>query len=187
MLLRLVSDSHHHLFGSKVLRRYERTCINAWRDQLSEEGKNILDWQLSKYDLVQRMSNDKLVCFYCIWDKTCKSFAPAHLFSLRQAEGPPVASIFLQAEQRKRLKADVVIASGRFFGLEFNISPTKSVERRNLSDLDFRVREIKVWVDPITAFEKTSEALLNIDASLPDDYLATVKMPNVQSISKWKV
>lgn len=150
MIIRTLSAAYHRMFGSKALRAYESICIDAWRRNLSDDCAKILDWQLEKYDLVQRMSGDKLVCLYRLGDKRGTSFPSEYLFALNDSEVPPVASIYLSLKGRKGskpLKADIVVVSGRFFGIEFNIPPSEYFSGLSWDKIDAEVREVKVWRD----------------------------------------
>jgi hypothetical protein len=156
MITRALSTIYHRMFGSRALRPYESICIEAWRQNLSKDCIKILDWQLGKYDLVQRMSDDKLVCFYRIGDSRCASFPAEYLFAANESEIPP-ASIYLLSKGTKNMKpmkVDIVIVSGRFFGLELSVPPGQYFSGLGWHKTETEVCEVKVWRDLTVAQEK---------------------------------
>jgi hypothetical protein len=111
--------------------------------------RDILDWQLEQYDFVQRASADRLVNFYCLKDSNFTGWPKSMYFPMLDVENPPVASVYLVdlAGGNKRLRADMNISLGRFFGIEFRNCPAEFFDSADLSGVNSKVVDVKVWVD----------------------------------------
>jgi hypothetical protein len=154
-----VSDVLHRVFGSTKLRAYESACLEAWKRELSPAAVAILDRQLEFYDLVQRQSADKLVCFFRIGDPACKKLPEDSLFALR-AEAS-VARVALRAtgsKGRSSLRADISLFRGRFFGLEFNKRP-QTVFPKDVKSDEIEVTDVAVLLDPMSVESYETEPL----------------------------
>lgn len=159
-ILYFVSDIYHRAFGSTKLRACESACLEAWKRELSPAAVAILDRQLEFYDLVQRQSADKLVCFYRIGDPACKKLPEDSLFPFR-AEDTSVARVALRAtgsKGRSSLRADISLFRGRFFGLEFNKRP-QTVFPKDVKSEKVEVTDVAVLVDPMSVESYETEPL----------------------------
>lgn len=129
-ILKKISRIHYRLFGSTHLRPYEALCINAWKESLSEESKQIFDEQLKQPHFVQRQAGDAKVCFF--WFKE----PLASTFKLSGAD-LHVATVFLKSKSNSGdiLKAKVFIHRGCFFSIEFPKRPKRYAALHSM-DLD---------------------------------------------------
>ena len=126
--------------GSFRLRPYESACIASWRQTLTKPALALLDEQCKRLGVYQRYSDERLLCFYDMTDKSCESWPREILFPC-QAEEVAVARLKLRSVSAPEvmLKADVMLVRGRLFGLDFSKSPKslrEGVEVLNCQNLD---------------------------------------------------
>jgi len=159
-ILQMLNDLLSHIFGSTKLRPYESMCLEAWKRELSGDAVAILERQLELYDLVQRQSAGKLVCFYCIGDPTCKKFPEDALFPFRPEDAAVARVILRRTDENGRasLRADLFVVHGRFFNIEFSRRPT-DVFPRDVKSEDIEVSDVKIVLDPMSADPYAAEPL----------------------------
>lgn len=175
--------------SSAQLRPYETASLDAWRQTLPEQGRVLLDEQLTRLTFRQRQGDGKLVCFYDMADRAATQWPKELLFPCQLSE-VAVARVFLKAKSERtsrEIKADVALCRGRFFGLEFSRSPL-------LLEDGFKMLKTDVLVDPMnncideSATGQARECLLAaIDAKLPGEYFALVSGEKATSINGWNI
>lgn len=160
MMLSKVDIFIKRLFGSSKLRGYELICLEAWKKMLSKDALDILNMQIKAYDLVQRLSNDKLVCFHYLKDSSYESWSDRMFFPLR-GEGKVVATMTLRAAregQRTSLKVDITFSRGRLFSIEFN-RPPKTLFSKREDPSNIEVTDVSVLINPMVAGVDVTEMI----------------------------
>jgi hypothetical protein len=201
--------------GTRGLRPYETACVEAWRETLSPEGAAVLSRQLSRFNLIQRSPDGRLVTFFNTKDKTYASWSSEDFFPLR-AEEISAARVWLRpadSPQQPETKADVVLHRGRLSSIEFNKPPdslragVQVTKVRTLVDLmrqseagaaiplseipgelQERLRRLKATElrKPLPAAQREDLAQ-TIDSKLPEDYTKLVAVTDGATINGWRI
>lgn len=159
MILDAANRLYYRFFGHNKLRDYENLCLEGWKKQLSSSALTILNKQLGLFDLVQRLSDDKLVTFHYLKDSSYKSWSDENFFPLKTEE-ICVASISLRSllsSQKSLIKTKIILHKGRLSSFEFNRAP-KTVFDRNIQSNNIEVATIEVFADPMLAEDFTHHA-----------------------------
>jgi hypothetical protein len=134
--------------GTRRLRPYEQECLAIWQNGLSADGKRILQSQLARFDLVQRLSKDKIVTLYSAEDPGFRNWPTDALFPMRDDEVCVARILFhpQTPERETELKADVVLHKGRLSSVEFSRPPAKSLR------IDPAVARLEMFADPMKPY-----------------------------------
>lgn len=124
--------------GTSYLWSYEAACLLAWRARLAASARQVFGKQMESFDMVQRLSVDKLVTFHSFkYRKRDEWIAAAAAYKLL-ADEVRAARVSLRMKD-KRIKALIVLHEGRLSSLEFDLSPRGvlgSGSRVELNDLN---------------------------------------------------
>jgi len=126
MILAKIDRWYKLLFCNADLRPYEATCLDAWKEQLSETPRLQLEGQLSRFDYVERLADDKQVNFWCLKEQHAYSPEELRFLAGTKEQAVEVATVWLRRRQprsRARLRADMSVVNGEFFSIEFNKPP----------------------------------------------------------------
>jgi len=136
--------------GTTKLRSYELICLDHWRELLSPEATDVLNRQLQLFDVIQRLSQDKLVTFHRL-DSEC--WPHGTLFETRGVE-TMVATVWLKSGRpgEQVIRVDIILNLGCLSSLEFSISPKGSLGAARSHQIE--IIKIKEWLDPMAADEK---------------------------------
>lgn len=137
----MINRLWYRLFGSRTLRAYEQSCIDIWRQSLSDEGKSILDAQLKQPHFVQRQAADAKVCFFWFNKPSAPLFKNA-------APDLHAATLFLKSQDNgaEALQAKIFVHRGRFFSLEFPKRPQRYAELHQMSLATLHATSIKTHI-----------------------------------------
>ena len=201
--------------GTRELLPYETTCVEAWRENLSTQGVAVLSRQLSRFNLIQRSPDGRLVTFFDTKDKIYATWSSEDLFPLRSDEITAARVWLRSAEGRGQpeIKADVVLHRGRLSSIEFNKTPrslrtgAQVAKVKTLVD-PMRQREdtapisvsdipgeLQEWLRKMTATDlrkplsaaQREELAQTIDAKLPDDYVELTSATDGATINGWRI
>jgi hypothetical protein len=117
----LSAIGHWARFGSSAgLRSYERACLLSWRSRLPQEAAILLDRQLQFLTFIQRLSDGKLITFYCREGQLPDSV----LFPNTDSES--IAAIFhLRIDSSpESIRGRIVLHKGRLSSIEFQKVPS---------------------------------------------------------------
>ena len=201
--------------GTRELRPYETACVEAWREKLSTEGAAVLSRQLSRFNLIQRTPDGRLVTFFDTKDKSYVTWSSDDFFPLRSQEISAVRVWLRSAEDRQQpeIKADVVLHRGRLSSIEFNKAPhslrsgaqvTKVkplVDPMLLGEAGAPITvsevfgELQEWLRRMAATSLRKPLSLaqrerlaqTIDAKLPDDYIKLMSATDGAVINGWRI
>jgi hypothetical protein len=119
--------------GESKLRSYELACLDAWRARLPESAQAIVDQQVQRFSMIQRLSADKLVTLHDLADREYATWSAETFFPLR-AEEYTAAKLKIclrdtgtADETGEPLSAAIVLHRGRISSIEFNKSPLESL------------------------------------------------------------
>jgi hypothetical protein len=114
---------------------------------------------MESFDMVQRLSADKLVTFHSFKYRSRDEWIAAKAAYKLLADEVRAARIILRVKDKKRIKATVVLHEGRLSSLEFDLSPRDILERQenrvelkelNGSDMPSDIEtECETLVDPM--------------------------------------
>lgn len=140
-LLIMLSRLWYRLFGSRTLRAYEQSCIDIWRQSLSEESRNVLDAQLKQPHFVQRQAADAKVCFFWFNKPSAPVFKNA-------SPDLHAATILLKSKDTdaEALRAKIFVHRGRFFSLEFPKRPRRYDELHQMNPTTLRAISIETHI-----------------------------------------
>lgn len=175
------------LFGHSKLSSLESQVLDAVSAELSPSGREVFNKQLKLVNLIQRHGDGKEVNLYVM--RRGKPFIEKRLLFPLMSEAQLATVEFLAIEGKKTFKADVWLANGRVFSIEFNKPPQEILEQ------GASVANVKLLRDPMSvASEATSsdarthnDALAAIQSKLPDQYLQLVDNGKGVSINEWAV
>jgi len=199
--------------GTRELRPYETACVEAWREKLSPEGAAVLSRQLSRFNLIQRSPDGRLVTFFDTKDKGYVTWSSEELFALRSEEVSAARVWLRSAEHQPEIKADVVLHRGRLSSIEFNkaphslrtgiqvtkvkplIDPMGKGEAGAPVSLSEIHSELQDWLRKMTATDlrkplsptQREELAQTLDAKLPDDYVSLMSATSGATISGWRI
>lgn len=139
-------------FLKSLLRRrndffpFERAILDAVFSRMTDETRMLLLRQVEVINTIQRLSDGKEVNLYrtrlgkADFDNTLRlPNSPTELL---------IATVHLKKPSSKTtLKADVWMAEGRLFSLEFNISPKRFFENESLSDVRPEIVDVEILCD----------------------------------------
>jgi hypothetical protein len=177
------------LFGANrsKLTSLEGQVLAAVSAQLSPAAREIFDKQLELVNLVQRHADGKDVNLYAM--RRGKPFIESQFLFPLMAEAQLAAAEITTGGEQKRFTADVWLANGCVFSIEFNRSPQKIIEH------GLKVASVRILCDPMISAserglsnaEQRGGALARIQSKLPDEYLQTVGGGKGASINEWAV
>lgn len=200
--------------GTRKLRPYETACVEAWREKLSPESASVLSRQLSRFNLIQRSPDGRLVTFFDTKDKSYATWSSEDLFRLRSEE-ISAARVWLRSAEhhQSEIKADVVLHRGRLSSIEFNKAPQRL-------GTGVQITKVKPLIDPMGQGEaaapisvseipgelqnrlrrmavtdlrkplstaRRDELAQSIDAKLPDDYVELASATDGATINGWRI
>jgi hypothetical protein len=201
--------------GTSKLRPYEIACVDVWKGTLPTEGVSILERQLKRFNLVQRVPGGRLVSLFDTKDRGFASWKSEDLFPMC-AEEVSVARVWLRSavgRGRAEVKADVILRRGRLASIQFNKEPhslestAEFIKIRSLIDamrrsetaasisageVDEELRDFlgkTGAVDlrkPMSALVR-KEFIETVDAKLPEDYVALMSATDGATIKNWRV
>jgi hypothetical protein len=132
--------------GDTELRVYERLCLDCWRRILSDEAKTVLDQQLRLFNLIQRLSEDKLVVFHDVGSDPYRNWPESALFAFRGEEALAATVLLKPSLQATLIRVDVMLHRGRLSSLEFSAPP-----KERLRSSGIEILKIDEWIDPMRA------------------------------------
>ena len=123
-------------FGNKKLLPIEESCLQAWRETISERGQATLASQLASVDLVQRQPGGAKVCFYWIRRR------PPELFPVPTGE-LEVATVLLQGAGDHTMAVKVFVVDGHLFSFEFPKRPERYLQLHGMAGAPLRASEVR--------------------------------------------
>ena len=200
--------------GTSKLRTVESACIEAWSGRLSTEGAAVLKRQLSRFDLIQRSPDGRVVTFFDTNEDGHLTWKNEDLFVLR-VEEVSVARVWLGTKEypQVEIKVDVVLHRGRLSSLEFNKSPKAFRDRLtvtkvktlvdpmlhcevpvpiSLTDIAGDFQEFLLRINATNLHKPLSRLLIDefartIDAKIPTDYMKLAEVTDGVTIESWRI
>ncbi len=129
--------------GDSKMRAYEHAAFRRIRNELCDDAKSVLDYQLSKMNLVQRLSNEKEVNLYSMAGP--KKPIKLDLLFADQGEERLLATLTIESASDRKFKitATVWLVRGQIFSLIFDKPPLK------LMDDKYIVSSCCLHIDPM--------------------------------------
>ena len=175
------------LFSRSRLTSLENQVLAAVSAKLPPTAREIFGHQLDLVNLIQRHADGKEVNLYAM--KGGKAFIEER-FRFPLKSETQLASIEMAAKGvQKPVKAEVWLANGRVFSIEFNQAP------RNIIDQSANITKVEILLDPmiptsgeqIIDTKRREEILASIQSKLPDDYLQWISEGKGISFNEWTV
>lgn len=113
------------LFGSPRPRPYERACLRAWSETLSDSQRKKLQSQLELFDIIQRQARRTKSVFYSLRDPSYRSWPEAVFFDDR-SEDLRVFNGYLRGnigDITESVVFTIYTHRGRLFSIEFDSEP----------------------------------------------------------------
>lgn len=141
-IIRLIAKFYQDIFGKRELLPIEKLCLDAWRQSLSGEVKNIIDKQLSHLKSIQRQAGGAKVCFYFNEGGQFPHFS-------RVDPNLHVATVTLEdgVESSSSMEVRIFVHRGRLFSVEFPKRPQRYLEQHMMSDSMLRVGSVSLKCD----------------------------------------
>jgi len=137
------------------LKPYELKAINAWRDSLSEEAKEILDRQMEAFDLYARMGayKNKYVGMIRHDDDHLSSWTSQHKFKLFTDDENSIASVKMRIN-RRTIRCNILLYRGILSAIEFN-RPPKEVFPQGTKQEGIEIISVDTIMDPMASGLRT--------------------------------
>lgn len=141
----LVAKLYYRLFGTKRLSSLERLTLDAWRNSLSINAREILDAQLQEALFAQQQADGAKLCFYY----------PDHASSPVFRDQSPdlhVATVIVTDAQvpGSTMRGKVFVHRGRFFSLEFPKRPWRYLQLHGMRMETLRAVRVDVHVSALS-------------------------------------
>lgn len=133
-----LSRFYYRLSDKNKLLPFEKMCLDAWRNSLSERQKTTLDTQLKSIDVVQHQAGGAKVCFFQVMQKSVPLFP-------NQKPDQCVAHVILKsgdAPSAPTMPAKIFVQRGRFFSIEFPKRPRRYMKLHGMNEQTLRVVEV---------------------------------------------
>lgn len=135
-VMKLISYILRRVFGPGKLTYIDQIALNAWRDGLRDETKDILDSQIAGVSLIQHQAGGGKVCFY---------YPSKHRLPLftHKGEDVRVATVQLGVSGAVLFRANIYVFRRLFFSIEYTKRPVSVVRRHRLVDKQIEVIAVK--------------------------------------------